>query len=90
MHQEKVQQEKLKAVKTRLNFEEISQHSELRTPRRMRDLRKRLGSRRIRNVSRSPEPRRDRSESPRKKRFGKENGVQNAGEGCILQARRQG
>ncbi|GJS78201.1 hypothetical protein Tco_0728082 [Tanacetum coccineum] len=50
MHQEKVQQEKLKAVKARLNFEEVSQHSELGTPSRRRDLRKRLGSRRIRNV----------------------------------------
>ncbi|GJT61081.1 hypothetical protein Tco_1004614 [Tanacetum coccineum] len=32
MHQEKGQQEKLKAVKARLNFEETSQHSE--SPRR--------------------------------------------------------
>ncbi|GJW15046.1 hypothetical protein Tco_0019179 [Tanacetum coccineum] len=67
MHQEKVQQEKLKAVKARLNFEEVSQHSESGTPSRRRDLRKRLGSRRIRNVSGSPEPRRGRSESPRKR-----------------------
>ncbi|GJR27120.1 reverse transcriptase domain-containing protein, partial [Tanacetum coccineum] len=51
MHQEKVQQEKLKAVKARLNFEEVSQHSESGTPSRRRDLRKRLGSRRIRSVS---------------------------------------
>ncbi|GKE27662.1 reverse transcriptase domain-containing protein, partial [Tanacetum coccineum] len=34
MHQEKVQQEKLKAVKARLNFEEVSQHSESGTPSR--------------------------------------------------------
>ncbi|GJT55173.1 reverse transcriptase domain-containing protein [Tanacetum coccineum] len=67
MHQEKVQQEKLKAVKARLNFEEVSQHSESGTPSRRRDLKKRLGSRRIRSVSGSPEPRRGRSESPRKK-----------------------
>nr|GEW90265.1 reverse transcriptase domain-containing protein [Tanacetum cinerariifolium] len=55
IHQEKVQQEKLKAVKARLNFEEDSQHSESGTPSRMRDVRKRLGSRRIRSVSGSPE-----------------------------------
>ncbi|GJZ85273.1 hypothetical protein Tco_0650612 [Tanacetum coccineum] len=67
MHQKKVQQEKLKAVKIRLNFEEISQHSESGTPSRKRDLRKRLGARRIRSVPGSPEPRRGRSESPRKK-----------------------
>ncbi|GKE07103.1 hypothetical protein Tco_1399121 [Tanacetum coccineum] len=67
MHQEKVQQEKLKAVKARLNFEEVSQHSKLRTPSRRRDLRKRLGSRRIHSVSESPEPRHDRFELPRKK-----------------------
>ncbi|GKD17498.1 hypothetical protein Tco_1206656 [Tanacetum coccineum] len=67
MHQEKVQQEKLKAVKARLNFEEVSQHSESGTPSRRRDLRKRLGSRRIRSVSGSPKPRHGRSGSPRKK-----------------------
>ncbi|GKA91570.1 hypothetical protein Tco_0813440 [Tanacetum coccineum] len=67
MHQEKVQQEKLKAVKARLTFEEVSQHSESGTPSKMRDLRKRLGSRRIRSMSGSPEPRRGRSESPRKR-----------------------
>ncbi|GKA97006.1 hypothetical protein Tco_0824900 [Tanacetum coccineum] len=67
MHQEKVQQEKLKAVKARLNFKEVSQHSESGTPSRRRDLRKRLGSRHIRSVSGSPEPIHGRSESPRKK-----------------------
>ncbi|GJT37073.1 reverse transcriptase domain-containing protein [Tanacetum coccineum] len=67
MHQEKVQQKKLKAVKARLNFEEVSQHSELGTPSKRRNLRKRLGSRRIRSVSESPKPTRDRSESPRKR-----------------------
>ncbi|GKG05845.1 hypothetical protein Tco_0325931, partial [Tanacetum coccineum] len=67
VHQEKVQQEKLKAVKARLNFEEVSQHSESGTPSRRRDLRKRIGSRRVRSVSGSPEPRHDRPESPRKK-----------------------
>ncbi|GJS13791.1 reverse transcriptase domain-containing protein [Tanacetum coccineum] len=67
VHQEKVQQEKLKAVKARLNFEEVSQHSESGTPSRRRDLKKRLGCRRVRSVSRSPDPRRGRPESPRKK-----------------------
>ncbi|GKB13350.1 hypothetical protein Tco_0847273 [Tanacetum coccineum] len=67
VHQEKVQQEKLKAIKACLNFEEVSQHSESGTPIGRRDLKKRLGSRRVRNVSGSPEPRRDRSKSSRKK-----------------------
>ncbi|GJU63543.1 hypothetical protein Tco_1245378 [Tanacetum coccineum] len=58
MNQEKVQQEKLKAVKARLNFEEVSQHSESGTLSRGRDLRKRLRSKRIRSVSKSPKPRR--------------------------------
>ncbi|GJY52354.1 reverse transcriptase domain-containing protein [Tanacetum coccineum] len=51
VHQENVQQEKLKAVKACLNFEEVSQHSESGTPSRRKDLRKRLGSRRVRSVS---------------------------------------
>ncbi|GJU64409.1 hypothetical protein Tco_1246244 [Tanacetum coccineum] len=67
VHQEKVQQEKLKAVKAHLNFEEASQHSESGTPSRRRDLKKRLGSRRVRSMSGSPESRRGHSESPRKK-----------------------
>ncbi|GJW31579.1 hypothetical protein Tco_0051611 [Tanacetum coccineum] len=67
MHQEKVQQEKLKAVKARLNFEEISQYAESGTPSRSRDIRKRLGPKAVRSVSGSPEPRRSRSESPRKR-----------------------
>ncbi|GJV26328.1 hypothetical protein Tco_1379023 [Tanacetum coccineum] len=67
VHQEKVQQEKLKAVKARLNFEEVSQHSESGTPSGRRDLKKRLGSRHVRNISGSPKPRRGRSKSPRKK-----------------------
>ncbi|GJT48926.1 hypothetical protein Tco_0975083 [Tanacetum coccineum] len=67
VHQEKVQQEKLKAVKARLNFKEVLQHSESGTPSEMRDLRKRLGSRRVRNMSESPEPRHSRPELPRKK-----------------------
>ncbi|GKB89189.1 hypothetical protein Tco_0961461 [Tanacetum coccineum] len=66
VHQEKVQQENLKAVKARLNFEEVSQHSESGTPSGRRNLRKRLGSRHIRSVSGSPEPRRGRPKSPRK------------------------
>ncbi|GJS41729.1 hypothetical protein Tco_0566772 [Tanacetum coccineum] len=67
VHQEKVPQEKLKAVKARLNFEEASQHSESGIPSRRRDLKKRLGSRRVRSMSGSPELRRGHSESPRKK-----------------------
>ncbi|GKC80814.1 reverse transcriptase domain-containing protein [Tanacetum coccineum] len=67
VHQEKVQQEKLKAVKARLNFEEASQHSESGTPSRRRDLKKNLGSRCVRSMSGSPKPRRGHSESPRKK-----------------------
>ncbi|GJX30981.1 reverse transcriptase domain-containing protein [Tanacetum coccineum] len=67
MHQEKVQQEKLKAVKARLNFEEISQYAESGTLSRSRDIRKRLGPKAVRSVSGSPKPRRGRSESPRKR-----------------------
>ncbi|GJR49333.1 reverse transcriptase domain-containing protein [Tanacetum coccineum] len=67
VHQEKVQQENLKAVKTYLNFEEASQYIESGTSSRKRDLRKRLGSRCICSTSGSPEPRRGRSESPRKR-----------------------
>ncbi|GKA53460.1 hypothetical protein Tco_0746775 [Tanacetum coccineum] len=67
VHQEKVQQENLKAVKARLNFEECSQHSESGTPSGRRDLRTRLESRRICSVSGSPEPRHGRPESPRKR-----------------------
>ncbi|GKD97812.1 reverse transcriptase domain-containing protein [Tanacetum coccineum] len=67
VHQEKVQQEKLKALKAHLNFEEVLQHSESGTPRGRRDLRKRLGSRRIRSMFGSPERRRSRPESPRKR-----------------------
>ncbi|GKD72383.1 reverse transcriptase domain-containing protein [Tanacetum coccineum] len=63
----KIQQEKLKAVKARLNFEEVSQHSESGTPNRRRDLRKRLGSENARSVSGCPKPRRGRSESPKKR-----------------------
>ncbi|GJY12625.1 hypothetical protein Tco_0381934 [Tanacetum coccineum] len=67
MHQEKVQQEKLKAVKARLNFEETSQYSESGAPSRKRDVRKRLGQKDARSMSKSPKPRRDRSRSPRRK-----------------------
>ncbi|GJU00471.1 reverse transcriptase domain-containing protein [Tanacetum coccineum] len=67
MHQEKVQREKLEAVKARLNFEETSQYSESGAPSRRRDVRKRLGPKDARSMSRSPEPRRDRSRSPRRK-----------------------
>ncbi|GKB07320.1 reverse transcriptase domain-containing protein [Tanacetum coccineum] len=67
MHQEKVQQEKLKAVKAHLNFEEISQYVESGTPSRSRDIKKRLGPKAVRSVSGCPEPRRGRSESPRKR-----------------------
>nr|GEU37663.1 reverse transcriptase domain-containing protein [Tanacetum cinerariifolium] len=67
MHQEKVQQEKLKAVKARLNFEEVSQHLESGTPSRKRDLGERLGSKRIRSMFGIPETRHDKSKSPRKR-----------------------
>ncbi|GKA67682.1 reverse transcriptase domain-containing protein, partial [Tanacetum coccineum] len=60
MHQEKLQQEKLKAVKARLNFEETSQHSESGAPSRRRDVRKRLGPKDARSMSRSPKPRLER------------------------------
>ncbi|GJY59850.1 hypothetical protein Tco_0459742, partial [Tanacetum coccineum] len=67
VHRENVQQEKLKAVKARLNFEEASHHSESGTPIRRRGLKERLGPRYVRSRSGSPEPRRGRSESPKKK-----------------------
>nr|GEU42375.1 hypothetical protein [Tanacetum cinerariifolium] len=67
VHQEKVHQEKLKAVKAHLNFEETSQHSESGTLSRRRDLKKRLRSRHVCTMSESLEPRRDHSESPRKR-----------------------
>ncbi|GJZ89874.1 reverse transcriptase domain-containing protein [Tanacetum coccineum] len=67
VHQEKVQQEKLKAVKAHLNFEEASRHSESGTPSRRRSLKERIGPRHVRSVSGSPESRHDRSRSPRKK-----------------------
>ncbi|GJT84974.1 reverse transcriptase domain-containing protein [Tanacetum coccineum] len=66
-HQEKVQQEKLKVVKARLNFEETSQYSESGAPSRKRDVRKRLGPKEAHSMSKTPEPRRDRSRSPRRK-----------------------
>ncbi|GKA71000.1 reverse transcriptase domain-containing protein [Tanacetum coccineum] len=53
MHQEKVQQEKLKAVKARLNFEETSQYSESGAPSRRRDIGKRLGPKDARSMSRA-------------------------------------
>nr|GEU93597.1 reverse transcriptase domain-containing protein [Tanacetum cinerariifolium] len=54
-------------LKAHLNFEETSQHSESRTQSRRRDLKKRLGSRHARGMFGSPEPRRDHSESPKKR-----------------------
>nr|GEY91541.1 reverse transcriptase domain-containing protein [Tanacetum cinerariifolium]GEY91994.1 reverse transcriptase domain-containing protein [Tanacetum cinerariifolium] len=45
VHQEKAQQEKLKAVKAHLNFEEASRYSESETPSRRRNLKERLGPR---------------------------------------------
>ncbi|GKA47261.1 hypothetical protein Tco_0740144 [Tanacetum coccineum] len=88
VHQKKVQQEKLKEVKARLNFEgcsgrnskiqEVSQHSESRTPNVSREHRRGRRSRRSRSMSGSPERtsvfsriRRDRSESPRHRPGGK-------------------
>ncbi|GJT76838.1 reverse transcriptase domain-containing protein [Tanacetum coccineum] len=67
VHQEKAQQEKLKAVKARLNFEETSHHSESGTLIRRRGLKERLGPMYVRSISGSPEPRRGHSESPKKK-----------------------
>nr|GEX27495.1 reverse transcriptase domain-containing protein [Tanacetum cinerariifolium] len=67
LHQEKVQQERLEAVKSRLNFEETSQHSESETPSRRKDLKRRLGPRHARSMSGSPEPRHGHSESPKKR-----------------------
>nr|GEU39158.1 reverse transcriptase domain-containing protein [Tanacetum cinerariifolium] len=67
LHQEKAQQEKLKAVKARLNFEEALQYSESETLNRRRNLKERLGPRYARTRSGSPEPRRGRFKSLRKK-----------------------
>ncbi|GJZ92320.1 hypothetical protein Tco_0664385 [Tanacetum coccineum] len=67
MHQEKVKQEKLKAVKAHLNFEETLQYSESGEPSRRRDVRKRIRPKDAHNMSRSPEPRCDLSRSPRGK-----------------------
>ncbi|GKB63048.1 reverse transcriptase domain-containing protein [Tanacetum coccineum] len=66
-HQEKVQQEKLKAVKARLNFENTSRHFESGTSSTRRSLKERLGPRYARSMSGSPEPRRGHSKSPREK-----------------------
>ncbi|GKB12554.1 hypothetical protein Tco_0846477 [Tanacetum coccineum] len=64
VHNEKVQQEKLKEVKAQLNFEgcsgrnskiqETSQYFESRTPNKRGDLRRRLKPRCSRSMSRSP------------------------------------
>nr|GEU49337.1 reverse transcriptase domain-containing protein [Tanacetum cinerariifolium] len=67
LHQEKAQQEKLKAVKARLNFEEASRYSESEMPSRRRNLTERLGPRYARTRSGNPEPKRGRSKSPREK-----------------------
>nr|GEU68801.1 hypothetical protein [Tanacetum cinerariifolium] len=67
VHQEKVKQEKFKVVKARFNFEEPSQHSELRTPCRRKGLKERIGSKHVCSMSRSPEPRRGHFKSPRKR-----------------------
>nr|GEU70029.1 reverse transcriptase domain-containing protein [Tanacetum cinerariifolium] len=67
LHQEKAQQEKLKAVKARLNFEEASRYSESEMSSRRRNLKERLGPRYARTRSGSPEPRRGHSKSPREK-----------------------
>nr|GEV90441.1 reverse transcriptase domain-containing protein [Tanacetum cinerariifolium] len=67
VHQEKVQQEKLKAVKARLNFEHASQYSESGTPSRRRSLKEMIRSRHVYNKSGNPKPRRDHSKLPRKK-----------------------
>nr|GEX63999.1 reverse transcriptase domain-containing protein [Tanacetum cinerariifolium] len=56
----------------------------------MMDLRKRLGSRRVRRVSGSPGPRRDRPKSPRKKDTKRKTVFKRLEKRCIPQARRQG
>nr|GEU75997.1 hypothetical protein [Tanacetum cinerariifolium] len=61
------QQEKLKAVKARLKFEEASQYSESETPNRRRNLKERLGPRDTRTGSEGSEQRRGRSKSSREK-----------------------
>ncbi|GKD63030.1 hypothetical protein Tco_1305138 [Tanacetum coccineum] len=88
VHKEKMQQEKLKEVKVRLNFErcsrrnskmqEVSQHSEPRTPNVRGEHERGRRSERSRSVFGSPERtsvfsriRRDRSESPRHRPGGK-------------------
>ncbi|GKA23475.1 hypothetical protein Tco_0709437, partial [Tanacetum coccineum] len=86
----KVQQEKLKVVKDRLNFEEASQHSESGTPGRRRDLKKRLGSRHVYSMSGSPEPRHGHSKSPRKRDMERKTVFKRLEKGRISQARRQG
>nr|GEV51072.1 hypothetical protein [Tanacetum cinerariifolium] len=67
LHQKKAQQEKLKAVKACLNFEETSQYSESEMPGRRRNLKERLGPRYARTWSGIPKPRHDHSKSPREK-----------------------
>nr|GEV76420.1 hypothetical protein [Tanacetum cinerariifolium] len=67
VHQEKVQQEQLKAVKARLKFKETSRHFESGILSRSMGLKKRLGPRHARIMFRSPEPRRGRSKSPRER-----------------------
>nr|GEX95502.1 reverse transcriptase domain-containing protein [Tanacetum cinerariifolium] len=67
VHRDKVRQKKLKVVNARLNFEEVSQHSESKTPSKRRDLKKRLESSQVRSMTGNLEPRRGRSDSPRKK-----------------------
>nr|GEY48320.1 hypothetical protein [Tanacetum cinerariifolium] len=78
MHQERVQQEKLKAVKARLKFEEVSQHSESGTPKMRRDLRKGLAYKRIRSIFESLKQRHITKEEKSRKKNGfkrLENGV---------------
>nr|GEV02672.1 reverse transcriptase domain-containing protein [Tanacetum cinerariifolium] len=67
LHQKNVQQEKLKAVKVRLNFKEAFQYSESETLNIKRNLKERLGHRYSRTRSGSPKPRHGRSKSPREK-----------------------
>ncbi|GKF51544.1 hypothetical protein Tco_0148011, partial [Tanacetum coccineum] len=57
----------MKTVKAILNFEDTLQYSESGAPSRRRDVRKRLGLKDARSMFRSPEPRLDRSRSPRRK-----------------------
>ncbi|GKA90504.1 reverse transcriptase domain-containing protein [Tanacetum coccineum] len=87
---EKVHQEKLKAVKARLNFEDTSRHSDLGTLSRRWSLKERLRPRHARSMSESPKPRHGRSKSPREKGDSRHRSYRNSRkdtESCYLSSR---